>query len=136
LVCCTFLPPHKRLEWYICILGLEPLQPSLPGKSCTQKQKPSTSSRTSGFWSLSKTIAQKPEDDPTTMKANLARLPQTSVRYVHKIICRFGWFVYGVQCHFQQYLRYIVAVSLIDGGNWSPQRKPRTCGKSLTNFIT
>jgi hypothetical protein len=50
-----------------------------------------TSSRTSGFWSLSKTIAQKPEDDPTTMKANLARLPQTSVRYVHKIIEPNSW---------------------------------------------
>ena len=92
-MCNIFLPQHKRLEWYIFILGLEPLQPSLPAKSLTQKQKPSTSSRTSGFWSLSKTIAQKPEDDPTTMKANLARLPQTSVRYVDKIICRFGWLV-------------------------------------------
>lgn len=68
------IPPHKRAEY-----GLEPLQPSLPAKSFTQRQKPSTSSRTSGFWSLSKTIAQKPEDDPTTMKANFARLPQISV---------------------------------------------------------
>jgi len=28
---------------------------------------------------------------------------------------------------------YIVAVSFIGGGNW---RKPSTCRKSLTNFIT
>jgi hypothetical protein len=31
-------------------------------------------------------------------------------------------------------LRYIVAVSIIGGGNKSTQRKPPTCRKSLTNF--
>jgi len=36
----------------------------------------------------------------------------------------------GVLRHFQQ---YIVAVSFIGGGN---RRKPLTCRKSLTNFIT
>jgi hypothetical protein len=36
------------------------------------------------------------------------------------------WFVYGVWCHFQQYLSYIMAVSFIGGGNWSTQRKPPT----------
>ena len=41
--------------------------------------------------------------------------------------------VYGVYCHFQQYFSYIVAVSFIGGGN---RRKPQTCHKSLTNFIT
>jgi len=35
----------------------------------------------------------------------------------------------------QQYFSYIVAVSFIDGGNWSTRRKPLTCHKSLTNFI-
>jgi hypothetical protein len=30
----------------------------------------------------------------------------------------------------------IVAVSFIGWGNWSTQRKPPTCRKSLTNFIT
>jgi len=30
----------------------------------------------------------------------------------------------------------IVAVSFIGGGNQSTQRKPPTCSKSLTNFIT
>jgi hypothetical protein len=29
-----------------------------------------------------------------------------------------------------------VTVSFIGGGNWSTQRKPPTCRKSLTNFIT
>jgi len=43
---------------------------------------------------------------------------------------------YGVQHHFQQYFSYIVAVSFIGGGNWSTRRKPPTCHKSLTNFIT
>ena len=33
-------------------------------------------------------------------------------------------------------LRYIVAVSFIGGGNRNTQRKPPTCHKSLTNFIT
>jgi hypothetical protein len=42
----------------------------------------------------------------------------------------------GVQRHFQQNFSYIVAVSFIGGGNWSTQRKPLTCRKSLTNFIT
>jgi len=40
---------------------------------------------------------------------------------------------YGVESHFQQYFSYIVAVGFIDGGNW---RKPPTCRKSLTSFIT
>jgi len=30
----------------------------------------------------------------------------------------------------------IVTVSFIGGGNWSTRRKPPTCRKSLTNFIT
>jgi len=38
--------------------------------------------------------------------------------------------------YFQQYFSYIVAVNFIGGGNWSTQRKPSTCHKSLTNFIT
>jgi hypothetical protein len=41
-----------------------------------------------------------------------------------------------IPCHFQQYFSYIVAVSFIGGGNRSIQRKPQTCRKSLTNFIT
>ena len=31
---------------------------------------------------------------------------------------------------------FIVAVSFIGGGNQSTQRKPPTCRKSLTSFIT
>ena len=31
---------------------------------------------------------------------------------------------------------YIVMVSFIGGGNQSARRKPSTCRKSLTNFIT
>ena len=37
---------------------------------------------------------------------------------------------------FRQYLSYNMAVSFIGEGNWSAQRKPLTCRKSLTNFIT
>jgi len=43
---------------------------------------------------------------------------------------------YGVKHHFQQFFSYIVAVSFIGGGNQRTQRKPPTCCKSLTNFIT
>jgi len=41
--------------------------------------------------------------------------------------------VYDVSRHFQQYFCYIVAVSFIGGEN---QRKPLTCRKSVSNFIT
>jgi len=48
----------------------------------------------------------------------------------------FCGYDYGVKHHFQQYFSYIVAVSIIGGGNKSTQRKPLTWHKSLTNFIT
>jgi hypothetical protein len=44
--------------------------------------------------------------------------------------------VYCVYHHIQQYVSYIVAVSFIGEGNQSTRRKPLTCRKSLTNFIT
>ena len=49
-------------------------------------------------------------------------------------VCLFD----GVKRHFQQYFSYIVAVSFIGGGNrhGSTSRKPPTCRKSLSNFIT
>jgi hypothetical protein len=37
--------------------------------------------------------------------------------------------------HFQQYFSYIVAVSVIGGGNPSTRRKPSTCRKSPINFM-
>jgi hypothetical protein len=42
----------------------------------------------------------------------------------------------SLYCPFQQYFSYIVAVSFIGGGNWRSWRKPQTCRKPLTNFIT
>jgi hypothetical protein len=46
---------------------------------------------------------------------------------------RFGlWYLMPLSKIFH----YIVAVSFIDGGNRSNQRKPHHCGKSLTKFIT
>jgi hypothetical protein len=49
-----------------------------------------------------------------------------------------NWF--GLWClkPLQQYFSfcYIVAVSFIGGGKQNTQRKPPTCRKSLTNFIT
>jgi len=44
--------------------------------------------------------------------------------------------VYGVEHLFQQYFSYIVVVSFIGEGNRSTQRKPPTCCKLQTNFIT
>jgi hypothetical protein len=41
-----------------------------------------------------------------------------------------------LKCHFQQYFSYSMAGSFISGGNRSTRRKPPTCNKSLTNFIT
>ena len=50
-----------------------------------------------------------------------------------------GFYQVGVRVmafnEFQQYFSYIVAVSLIDGGNRSTRRKPQTCRKSLTNIV-
>jgi hypothetical protein len=37
---------------------------------------------------------------------------------------------------YEQYFSYVVAVSFIGGRNGSTRRKPPTCRKSLTNFIT
>jgi len=39
--------------------------------------------------------------------------------------------IYGAESHFQQYLDYIVAISLLGGGTRSTRRKPPTCHKSL-----
>ena len=52
--------------------------------------------------------------------------------------CRRGGFIRvrvgdGVYRYVQQYFRCIVVISFADGEIW---RKPLTCHKSLTNFIT
>jgi len=45
--------------------------------------------------------------------------------------------VHGRLRNFQQYFSYNVEVSFIFGGNnRCTRRKPQTCRKSLTNFIT
>ena len=51
-------------------------------------------------------------------------------------IILFGWLYGALKRHFQQYFSYIVAVNFIGGGNRNTQKKPPTCRKSLTNFIT
>ena len=43
---------------------------------------------------------------------------------------------FGVECNFQQYFSYIVAISLNGGGNRSARREPLTPGKKLVNVIT
>jgi hypothetical protein len=54
----------------------------------------------------------------------------------HETFSEFEWVrVYGVQCHFQQYFSYILAVNFIGGQNQSTRRKSLTYHKWLTNFI-
>jgi len=45
-----------------------------------------------------------------------------------------NYVLFGLWC--QQYFSYIMVVSFIGGGNQSTRRKPPTCNKLLTNFIT
>jgi hypothetical protein len=59
----------------------------------------------------------------------------TDMCFIFAIGFGLVWF-HGVRRHFQQYFSYIVAVSFIGGGNRRTRRKPPTCRKSLTNFIT
>jgi hypothetical protein len=46
-----------------------------------------------------------------------------------------GFYQVGVRVmafnEFQQYFSYIMAVSLISGGNWSTRRKPPACRKPI-----
>jgi hypothetical protein len=65
-----------------------------------------------------------------TIKQRKTKQKKTN-KQVYGDITNFLW--NNIYFHFQQYFSYIVAVSFIDGGNW---RKPPTCRKSLTNFIT
>ena len=48
----------------------------------------------------------------------------------------YGILVSVFSKEFQQYFSYIMTISFIGGGNQSTQRKPPTCHKSLTHFIT
>jgi len=50
---------------------------------------------------------------------------------MQEIVCLFVCLLDGVLIHFQQYCRYIVAVSFIGGENRRIWRKPPTCRKSL-----
>jgi hypothetical protein len=57
--------------------------------------------------------------------------------YSHKVpfgFCLVWFMVFNTT--FNNISIYIVVVSFIGGGNWSTRRKPLTCRKSLTNFIT
>ena len=47
----------------------------------------------------------------------------------------FGFSVMVFNCHFQQYFRYIMAVSFIGEGTRNTLRKSPTCRKSLVNIM-
>ena len=56
------------------------------------------------------------------------------IKMVYAVVM-MGWF--GLWCLMPLSTNFnFVAVSLIGGGNRRTQRKPLTCCKSLTNFIT
>jgi len=71
----------------------------------------------------------------TPIGVNILSLWQVRIRIIYLVIL-FACLFNGVWCHFLQYLSYIVAVSSIGGRNRTTWRKPPTCHKSLTNFIT
>ena len=84
-----------------------------------------------------KTLNVVPLSHPChTMTASYSLLYMNQVPGYMQLYGGGGGGGYGVYLHFQQYFRYIVAVSFIGRGNKSTQRKPLTCHKSLTNFIT
>jgi hypothetical protein len=62
--------------------------------------------------------------------------PDNIYNYLHIFFKDIPLAVYGAYHHFQYYFRNIVEVSFIGGGNPCTRRKPPTCRKSLTNFIT
>jgi hypothetical protein len=76
---------------------------------------------------------QLPCSDKLLQEINNVILFNDAVMLFKEIfVCLFD----GVQHHFQQYFSYIMAVSFIGRENRRTQRKPLTCRKSLTNFIT
>ena len=60
----------------------------------------------------------------------------TAVLHLIKINENIGVAVMVFNATFNNISSYFVAVSFIGGGNWSTRRKPLTCHKSPTNFIT
>jgi hypothetical protein len=61
----------------------------------------------------------------------------TLVYHFQSLIAGLGlWYLMPLSTIFQQYFSYIMAVSFIGGGNLSTRRKPLTCRKLLTSFIT
>jgi len=60
--------------------------------------------------------------------------------HLNKFLVFFiGWFVrfmVFIATFNKQYFSYIVVVNFISRGSRSTRRKPPTCRKSLTNFIT
>jgi hypothetical protein len=65
-----------------------------------------------------------------------------SFNKIQKIICFLLFYFWGLgvmvfyATFIDIYFSYIVEVSFIGEGNQSTQRKPLTCRKSVTNFIT
>jgi hypothetical protein len=73
--------------------------------------------------------------DNEKLRVAIWSITLSTICYLY-IIWLVGLFVIWCLTHFQQYFSYVVEVSFIDGRNRRTRRKPLTCRKSLTNFIT
>jgi hypothetical protein len=85
-------------------------------------------------WSLITTWFRMWENKARRKAVAAVVWPEPKISYYSIIL--FVCFFDGVERHFQQYFSYIVEVSFIDEWKRRTRRKPLTCRKSLTSFIT
>jgi hypothetical protein len=91
------------------------------------------------FWVLGSTVGYFVRFIYTAaLYPNRSVLLKISLRNIGSILDLFHMSLFDWWCltPFPQYFSYIMAVSFIGEGNRRTQRKPPTCRKSLTNFIT
>ena len=67
--------------------------------------------------------------------AAMLNLTKVRLLYMHGNELTSGLTIWGVMV-FNTTFNNIMAVSFTGGGNLSTRRKPTTCHKSLTNFVT
>jgi hypothetical protein len=95
-------------------------------------------------WYMTKTFAPTEDDDnciPLGYHPHVRSHKDIDTGLIGMIIvCKPGMYewvrVMVINPILKKYFSYIMGVSFIEGGNWRTQRKPLTCHKSLTNFIT
>ena len=131
-LCCLFFFNSSSIYrfwlplWYLLAIVLSVLQYT------DSDYLPLVSSNSSCTWTIQYISSQlccclKIFKDPVPMLMVLGYLS-----HVKSYVCLHWLMVFN----FEQYFSYIVAVSFIGWGNRRTRRKPLTCRKSLTNFIT